>query len=91
MVGINRGSNKRRKSQKMSWDDKLFINRLEKIKARRMLNGVDNKIISNAELQSKMIKSPLFTKLENELLFGDNKMQDEFKLKKDRRKFFLNE
>lgn len=59
-----------RKRQVQIWSDIEFVNRLKKIRARKMLAGIPIKSIG--ELTKEILNCPSFEKLEKELL-GESK------------------
>lgn len=69
-----------RNKQKQLWSDKEFIERLEKIKAERLLKGQPVKNLG--VLTKEMLRCPSFTEVEKELLEQQVKVELAIKLDK---------
>lgn len=73
-----------RNKQRQLWSDKEFVERLEKIKAHRLIQG---KPIKNlGELTKEMLKCPSFKDVENELISKEIKAS--LKIKLDKKNLF---
>jgi len=57
-----------RNSQKQAWLDNSFIDRLEKLQAKKRLQG---KKVSLGDLTKELIQTATWDKLENEILSAD--------------------
>lgn len=73
-----------RNNQKQIWSDKEFIDRLQRIIAKRLLSG--NPVKNIAELTKELVRCPIFDQLEKELLKQQKEMEVEIKL--DKRRLF---
>lgn len=74
-----------RNKQKQIWSDEEFIERLKKIKAQRLINGLPVKNIG--QLTKEMLQCPSFKELEKELV-NINKIKLEVKIKLDKQDLF---
>lgn len=73
-----------RNNQKQLWSDKEFVERLERIKAYRLLQG---KPIKNlGELTKEMLQCPSFKDLEQELI--NKEIKNTLKIKLDKKNLF---
>lgn len=74
-----------RNRQKQLWSDRKLIVVLEKIKAKRLLNG--NPVRNLGQLTEEMVQCPSFEKLEQELLKGFGKTYNfDIKIKLDKKR-----
>lgn len=72
---------KERNTQKQIWTDKEFAERLEKIKAKRLIAG---KPVKNmGELTKEMLRMPAFEDLERQLLDLDKQISKKIGIKFD--------
>lgn len=72
---------KERNNQKQVWTDKDFAERLEKIKAKRLIMG---KPVNNlGDLTKEMLKMPAFEDLEKQLLELDKQISKRMGIKFD--------
>lgn len=73
---------KERNSQKQVWTDKDFADRLELIKAKRLIAGKPVKNLG--DLTKEMLKMPAFEELEKQLLNLDKNLSRKIGIKFDR-------
>jgi len=73
-----------RNKQKQLWSDKEFVDKLERIKAQRLLQG--NPVKNLGELTKEMLKCPSFQDVERELIEQDIKTN--LKIKLDKKNIF---
>jgi len=69
---------KERNKQKQLWSDIEFINVLERIKAKRLLNGKPVKNLG--QLTEEILKCPSFKQIEAELINADIRLNAKLKL-----------
>lgn len=74
---------KRRIGQKQVWSDEKFIQRLERIKAKTLLEK--NEQVSLTEITRQLAMSPLMDELENEIIRKQAKLNLKIKLDNQRR------
>lgn len=72
---------KERNTQKQIWTDREFAERLEKIKAKRLISG--RPIKNTGELTKEMLKMPAFEDLEKQLLELDKAISKKIGIKFD--------
>lgn len=72
---------KERNTQKQIWTDREFAERLEKIKAKRLISG--RPIKNTGELTKEMLKMPAFEDLEKQLLEIDKAISKKIGIKFD--------
>lgn len=72
---------KERNNQKQVWTDKDFADRLEKIKAKRLIAGKPVKNLG--DLTKEMLKMPAFEDLEKQLLDLDRQISKRMGIKFD--------
>lgn len=72
---------KERNTQKQIWTDKEFAERLEKIKAKRLIAGKPVK--NTGELTKEMLRMPAFEDLERQLLDLDKQISKKLGIKFD--------
>lgn len=70
-----------RNTQKQLWTDLKFVERLEKIKAKRLIGGQPVKNLG--QLTKEMLACPSFQELEKELL-GANEIKGQIRIKLDK-------
>lgn len=73
--------NKERNTQKQIWTDREFAERLEKIKAKRLIAG--KPIKNTGELTREMLRMPAFEDLEKQLLEIDKAISKKIGIKFD--------
>lgn len=61
----------KRDKQKQIWVDEVFVDRLEKVKAKALLNNRAYK--SLAELSNELVNAPAFDDVERQLVENDKK------------------
>lgn len=72
---------KERNAQKQIWTDREFAERLERIKAKRLISG--RPIKNTGELTKEMLKMPAFDDLEKQLLELDKAISKKIGIKFD--------
>jgi len=73
-----------RNKQRQLWSDKEFVERLEKIKAHRLIQGKPVKNLG--ELTKEMLKCPSFKDVESELI--NKEIKASLKIKLDKKNLF---
>jgi len=75
-----------RNRRKQMWSDKDFIEKLEKIKAQRVLNNKPPKSIT--QLTKEMLQCPSFPQLEKEMVQDLKDIKINIKIKLDNKNLF---
>ena len=74
-----------RNKQRQLWSDKEFVERLEKIKAKRLLSGL-TPFNNLGQITKELVKCPSFNVIEKELL--ESREFINMKIKLDKKKLF---
>lgn len=73
-----------RNKEKQVWCDALFKNKLERLKARSLIER--NEKLKLAAITRKIVEHPLFDDIERSIVLGDKKLNNAIKIKMDKKK-----